>query len=106
MSTPYLVSLRDADALPTSARIKAECIFARVLERRLGGADVVATTYKAWIEASESTADVLTADAALAATHWPSAAREAEQAALRDVGHFEGQPHFEIRLAKADAAAA
>lgn len=98
--SPYTVCLHDAEALPSSARIKAECIFAGALERRLGGAQSVATTYKTWIDASECTADILTAEAAETASRWHAAVREAEQAALRDVGHFEGTPHFDIRLAR------
>ncbi len=103
MTTPYTVSLQDCEALPTSARIKAECIFAQSLERQLGGAEVVATTYRAWIEASEMTADVLTAEATEQAVKWPRAAQEAERSALRDLGHFDGTPHFEVRLAKVAA---
>lgn len=103
MSNPYTVSLQDCEALPTCARIKAECVFAQTLERQLGGADVVATTYRAWIEASENTADVLTAEATNLAVRWPRAAQEAERSALRDLGHFEGTPHFEVRLPRAAA---
>ena len=101
--TSHTVCLQDAEALPPCARIKAECVFAGALERRLGGADSVATTYKTWIDASECTADILTAEAAATAARWHAALREAEQAALRDVGHFEGTPHFDIRLAKPQA---
>jgi len=96
--TLYTVSLQDAETLPSAYRIKAECIFAGTLERMLGGDEGVARTYRAWLEASECTADVLTADLASLASRWPGAARDAEQAALRDIGHFEGRPHFDIRL--------
>lgn len=96
MDKPYTVALRDAD-LPVPARIDAEVRFARELERALGGAEEVAETYRAWLEASESEANQLAAGTAALAVRWPRAMDAAVQAGLRNIGDI-GEAHFEVRL--------
>ncbi len=101
MNTPYTVALRDAEEISTQARITAESRFAASLERALGGPDQVAATFRAWLEVEQSEASVLTSELAALACKWPAAARTAEQAGMRDLGHFGGMPHFEVRLSRA-----
>ncbi len=97
MTHPYTVALEDAPELPCSNRITAEARFAATLESRLGGADAVATTYRAWVNASESAASDVDQTTAALAVRWPGAYDTARQAGLREVGELPGA-HFEIRL--------
>ena len=67
MAHPYTVALVDAPELPCSNRITAEARFAAVIESKLDGPEAFASTYRAWVNASESAAsDVNQATAALA----------------------------------------
>ncbi|MFC5499437.1 hypothetical protein ACFPOE_17965 [Caenimonas terrae] len=102
MSHPYTVALEDAQDLPSSNRITAETRFAASIERALGGADAVASTYRAWVNASESDASHLDRDTAALAVQWPRAFDAARQAAMRDIGELPGA-HFEVRLERAHA---
>lgn len=104
MSHPYSVALEDAPELPSSHRITAETRFAKVIERALGGPDAVASTYRAWVNASEAAAsDVDPATASLAVL-WPRAYDSARQAGFRDIGEMPGA-HFEVRLERQHSAA-
>ena len=97
MTHPYTVALEDAPELPSSNRITAEARFAAIIESKLGGAEAVATTYRAWVSASESAAtDVDQATASLAVL-WPRAYDAARQAGFRDLAEMPGA-HFEVRL--------
>jgi hypothetical protein len=97
MAHPYTVALEEASELPCSNRICAEARFAAAIERSLGGPDAVASTYRAWVSASESAAtDVDQATASLAVL-WPRAYDAARQAGFRDLGELPGA-HFEVRL--------
>jgi hypothetical protein len=97
MTHPYTVALEEAPELSSSHRITAEARFPAVLERSLGGPEAVASTYRAWVNASESAAtDVDQATASLA-VRWPRAFDTARQAGLREVGELPGA-HFEVRL--------
>ncbi|MES2972846.1 MAG: hypothetical protein V4757_04525 [Pseudomonadota bacterium] len=106
MTKPYSVALLDAAALPFAARVKAEGRYAAVLEMKLGGADEVAAVYRAWSDATESDPTMLDAHTAELAIRWPAAAKAADDAATRDLGHFEGIPHFQVRLERRSEAAA
>lgn len=97
MIHPYTVALEDAPELPSAHRICAETRFATAIERTLGGADVVVTTYRAWLDASESEASDVDQATAILAVQWPRAFDTARQAGLRDLGELPGA-HFEIRL--------
>jgi hypothetical protein len=97
MTHPYTVALEDASELPCSNRITAEARFAAVLESKLGGPEAVATTYRAWVDASESAAADVDQDTASLAVLWPRAYDTARQAGLREVGELPGA-HFEVRL--------
>lgn len=97
MGHPYTVALEEASELPCPNRISAEARFAAAIERSLGGPEAVATTYRAWVNASESAAsDVDQASASLAVL-WPRAYDTARQAGFRDLGELPGA-HFEVRL--------
>ena len=105
MSHPYSVALEDSVELPSSHRIAAETRFAKVIERALGGPDGVASTYRAWVNASEAAAtDVDQATASLAVL-WPRAYDSARQAGFREIGEMPGA-HFEVRLERQHSAAA
>jgi hypothetical protein len=97
MSHPYTVALEDAPELPSANRITAEARFAAIIESKLGGAQAVATTYRAWVNASESSASDVDQATASLAVNWPRAYEAARQAGLREVGELPGA-HFEVRL--------
>ena len=97
MVHPYTVALAEAPQLSSSHRITAEARFAAVLERSLGGAEAVALTYRAWINASESAATDVDQTTASLAVLWPRAFDTAQQAGFRELGELPGA-HFEIRL--------
>lgn len=97
MAHPYTVALEEAPELPCSNRIAAEARFAAAIERKLGGPEAVADTYRAWVNANESAAsDVDQATASLAVL-WPRAYDTAREAGFREVGEMPGA-HFEVRL--------
>ena len=97
MAHPYTVALEEAPELSSSHRITAEARFAAVLERSLGGPDAVASTYRAWVNASESAASDLDQATASLAVLWPRAFDTARQAGFREIGELAGA-HFEVRL--------
>ncbi len=104
MSKPYSIALLEASALPFQARVSAEGRYAGALERALGGETNVIAVFKAWTEAHESEPGVLTAETAELAARWPRAAQAAETAGMHGLGHFEGMPHFEVRVERAETA--
>lgn len=103
MSHPYTVTLVDAPEVPSAVRIQAETRYAAVLERALGGPEAVVKVYRSWMEACESSAEAISAEAAQLAVRWPRAAEQAQQAAFQKLGAMP-QAHFELRLVSAPVA--
>ena len=97
MTNSFTVALLDARDLPARDRIDAEARFARELERVLGGPGLVAETYSAWLEVSESEASHVDRDTATNAVRWPVAMNAAMLAGFSKFGDI-GEAHFEIRL--------
>lgn len=97
MTKPYTVALQDARDLPMRERIEAEVRFARELERVLGGPGLVAETYSAWLEVSESQASQIGRHTAINAARWPVAMHAAVLAGFSGLGDICAG-HFEVRL--------
>ncbi len=105
MSKSYSVALLDASAIPFPARVSVEGRYAAALERALGGEEGVVATYKAWLEAHECEPGILTAAMTERASRWQRSAEAAQTAGMHGLGHFEGTPHFEVRLERQSEAA-
>jgi hypothetical protein len=91
--------------LPSSNRIAAETRFAKVIERSLGGPEAVATTYRAWVCVSESSASDIDQATASLGVMWPRAYDAARDAGFRELGEMPSA-HFEVRLERQPDAAA
>lgn len=99
MERNYTVALQDGRVLPGPERIAAECRFITAIERALGDSDEVATTYRAWMTATESQADTMDRTTAALAVRWPQAYQLASHAGLQGVYGVEDAT-FEIKLAR------
>jgi len=71
--------------------------FASELERVLGGSELVAETYAAWVQVGQSEASQIDRNTAISAARWPVAMNAAMLAGLSKLGDI-GEAHFEIRL--------
>jgi hypothetical protein len=98
IETTYTVALRDYPELPSKERMAAEARYVRVLERKLGGAEVVADALRAVMQLEESDGGEARAEDRTLAAQWTKAANAAREAGYQGLGEVDGA-YFEVRLA-------
>ena len=92
----YIVTLMDFPGAPPDVIHAAEARFRAALEQAL--ADQVAPTLRAFLSASESSANELSKDEVKLASDWATTNAKAKEAGLRGLGDGD-QAYFEVRLA-------
>ena len=98
IETTYSVALRDYPELPAKERTAAEARYLRVLERKLGGPDVVADALRAVMQLEESDGNDVSAEDLAMCGQWTKAANAAREAGYQGLGEVDGA-YFEVRLA-------
>ncbi len=98
IETTYTVALRDYPELPSKERIAAEARYTRVLERKLGGPEVVADALRTVMQLEESDGSDTSAEDRAMAAQWTKAANAAREAGYQGLGEVDGA-YFEVRLA-------
>lgn len=93
---PYTVKLIDFPGLQPKAQADAEHRFRRTLEKQLG--EDVMPVWKAFQDASDSSATDLSKDDIATANRWPRAYDAAKTAGFRDLGTAD-EAYFEVRAA-------
>lgn len=97
VETVYTVALRDYPELPLRERSAAENRYGRVLERKLGGPEVVADALRAVMLLEESDGSDASAEDLALARQWTRAAQAAREAGYQGLGEVDGA-YFEVRL--------
>lgn len=98
IETTCTVALRDYPELPPKERMAAEARYLRVLERKLGGAEVVAEALRAVVRLQESDGSEASPEDLALAGQWTKAANAAREAGYQGLGEVDGA-YFEVRLA-------
>lgn len=98
IETTCTVSLRDYPELPSRERMAAEARYLRVLERKLGGPEVVAEALRAVMQFEESDGSEASAEDLALVGQWTKAANAAREAGYQGLGEVDGA-YFEVRLA-------
>ncbi|MDZ7862086.1 hypothetical protein [Acidovorax sp.] len=98
IETTCTVALRDYPELPPKERMAAEARYLRVLERKLGGAEVVAEALRAVVQLQESDGSEASPEDLALAGQWTKAANAAREAGYQGLGEVDGA-YFEVRLA-------
>lgn len=88
------IRLREFPGLPPEGIATAEKRFRAALEKALG--EDLGQVLKAYMNASESGADELSADEIALASAWPKAYEKAKMAGFRDLGGAD-EAYFEVR---------
>lgn len=97
VDTIFTVALRDYPELPLRERTAAENRYTRVLERKLGGAEVVADALRAVMLLEESDGSEASDEDLAMARQWTRAAQAAREAGYQGLGEVDGA-YFEVRL--------
>lgn len=101
MKQPYFVRFHSARELSVRQKITIELLFAKELERGLGGAHAVVMAHRAWRDACD--AAELSPQTASLAVKWPSAFDTAQRVFLNEAG--ERGSYFEFHLTPQNAGA-